>query len=154
VQQDEEAFFLPPTSSVVSPWYLGKVAAWLAFVVKLALTSSIGSLLVVDDHVLKADKFPLLDDVDVVALSSASGVKMKAFEMALFCDLTRLQHRLRLSNSQIWRKEKPNFSYSSFTVFLCNFCIIRLENDLAKEKKRATNGKRKLLKGKKNAKEW
>jgi hypothetical protein len=69
--------------------------------VKLALTSSIGSLLVVDDHVLKADKFPLLDDGDVVALSSASGVKMKAFEMALFCDLTRLQHRLRLSNSQI-----------------------------------------------------
>jgi hypothetical protein len=34
---------------------------------------------------LEADTLlPLPDDGDVVALSSASGVKMKAFEMALF----------------------------------------------------------------------
>jgi hypothetical protein len=42
VQHDEEAFFLP-TNSVVSPWYLRKDAAWLVFVVKLVLASSIES---------------------------------------------------------------------------------------------------------------
>jgi hypothetical protein len=45
-------------------------------------------LLVDDDHVLEADELPLLPlpDGGVVAtlLSSASGVKTKAFEMALF----------------------------------------------------------------------
>jgi hypothetical protein len=44
-------------------------------------------LLVDDDHVLEAEELPLLPLPDVgvvVVLSSASGVKMKAFEMALF----------------------------------------------------------------------